>query len=186
MNACIDLGAGQHLPRCEFSAATEPDPAVSWQMRNLSEIATFSVVWKHWPSSSLSIRSAASATINSVRTCPLRWADQRPQLPRPCPTGPGQGTQARRHRDHGQPWRPQGPSRAARDPKGRGEAVPSAAHSPDLNPIEQVFSKLKNLLRTAVKTTVIGVTDAIAAALDAFTPTECANYLQHAGYAAAR
>ena len=57
-------------------------------------------------------------------------------------------------------------------------------YSPDLNPIEQVFSKLKNLLRTAAKTTVTGVTDAIAEALDAFTPTECASYLRHAGYAA--
>ncbi|MDB5382939.1 MAG: family transposase [Rhodospirillales bacterium] len=56
-------------------------------------------------------------------------------------------------------------------------------YSPDLNPIEQVFSKLKNTLRTAAKTTVAGVTEAIAATLDAFTPAECANYLQHAGYA---
>jgi len=58
-------------------------------------------------------------------------------------------------------------------------------YNPDLNPIEQVFAKLKNLLRTAAQTTVAGVTDAIAAALDAFTPNECANYLRNAGYAAA-
>lgn len=57
-------------------------------------------------------------------------------------------------------------------------------YSPDLNPIEQVFSKLKNLLRTAAKTTVSSLIDAIGAALDAFTPAECANYLRHAGYAA--
>ena len=57
-------------------------------------------------------------------------------------------------------------------------------YSPDLNPIEQVFAKLKNLLRTAAQTTVSGLTDAIAAALDTFTPAECANYLRNAGYAA--
>ena len=58
-------------------------------------------------------------------------------------------------------------------------------YSPDLNPIEQVFAKLKSFLRTAAQTTVTGVTDAIADALDAFTPAECANYLRNAGYAAA-
>jgi transposase len=58
-------------------------------------------------------------------------------------------------------------------------------YSPDLNPIEQVFAKLKTLLRTAAKTTIPSVTDAIASALNSFTPQECANYLRHAGYAAA-
>lgn len=57
-------------------------------------------------------------------------------------------------------------------------------YSPDLNPIEQVFSKLKNLLRTAARTTVDGVTDAIGQALDAFPASECANYLRNCGYAA--
>jgi transposase len=56
-------------------------------------------------------------------------------------------------------------------------------YSPDLNPIEQVFAKLKGLLRAAARTTVAGLTNAIAAALDAFTPQECANYLRNAGYA---
>lgn len=58
-------------------------------------------------------------------------------------------------------------------------------YSPDLNPIEQVFAKLKNLLRAAAQTTVAGVTEAIATALDAFTSAECANYLRSAGYASA-
>jgi transposase len=55
-------------------------------------------------------------------------------------------------------------------------------YSPDLNPIEQVVAKLKNLLRTVAQTTVTNVSDAIAKALDAFTPTECANYFRNADY----
>jgi transposase len=55
-------------------------------------------------------------------------------------------------------------------------------YSPDLNPIEQAFAKLKALLRTAAKRTVEGLGRAIGRALDAFTPAECANYLAHAGY----
>jgi transposase len=56
-------------------------------------------------------------------------------------------------------------------------------YSPDLNPIEQVFAKLKALLRTAATRTVDALWHAIGQALDAFTPTECAHYLAHAGYA---
>jgi transposase len=56
-------------------------------------------------------------------------------------------------------------------------------YSPDLNPIEQVFSKLKHLLRTAGARTAEAVTAAIGILLDAFNPQECANYLTNAGYA---
>jgi len=55
-------------------------------------------------------------------------------------------------------------------------------YSPDLNPIEQVFAKLKALLRTAAKRTVETLWHAIGQALDAFTPAECSNYLANAGY----
>lgn len=55
-------------------------------------------------------------------------------------------------------------------------------YSPDLNPIEQVFAKLKALLRTAATRTVDALWHAIGQALDAFSPAECANYLTHAGY----
>jgi transposase len=55
-------------------------------------------------------------------------------------------------------------------------------YSPDLNPIEQVFAKLKALLRTAAARTKGALWQAIGDALDAFTPTECANCLAHAGY----
>jgi transposase len=56
-------------------------------------------------------------------------------------------------------------------------------YSPDLNPIEQVFSKLKHLLRKAGARTVDAVIAAIGALLENFHPTECANYLTNAGYA---
>lgn len=55
-------------------------------------------------------------------------------------------------------------------------------YSPDLNPIEQVFAKLKHLLRKAAARTVVTVCAAIGHALDAFTPEECYNYLKNSGY----
>ena len=58
-------------------------------------------------------------------------------------------------------------------------------YSPDLNPIEQVFAKLKHFLRKSAARTVDGVTAAIGQLLNAYTPQECANYLQNAGYASA-
>lgn len=55
-------------------------------------------------------------------------------------------------------------------------------YSPDLNPIERAFSKLKSLLRKAAARTVKELETTIATLLDCFTPAECGNYLQHAGY----
>ena len=59
------------------------------------------------------------------------------------------------------------------------------AYSPDLNPIEQVFAKLKTLLRKAAERSVETTWMRIGALLDAFTPAECANYLRNSGYASA-
>lgn len=56
-------------------------------------------------------------------------------------------------------------------------------YSPDLNPIEQVFAKLKTLLRKAGERTTEAVWRRIGSLLDAFTPTECANYITNSGYA---
>ena len=56
-------------------------------------------------------------------------------------------------------------------------------YSPDLNPIEQVFAKLKVMLRKAAERTVEALWTRIAALLDAFSPQECANCLVNAGYA---
>lgn len=58
-------------------------------------------------------------------------------------------------------------------------------YSPDLNPIEQVFAKLKALLRKADERTGEATWRRIGALLDHFSPQECANYLVNAGYASA-
>ena len=59
------------------------------------------------------------------------------------------------------------------------------AYSPDLNPIEQAFAKIKTLLRKADARTIEQTWRTIGALLDCFTPTECANYFTNAGYASA-
>ena len=56
-------------------------------------------------------------------------------------------------------------------------------YSPDLNPIEQVFSKLKRLLRKANERTVEATWRRIGKLLDHFPPNECSNYIKGAGYA---
>mgnify|MGYP001567150016 FL=1 len=59
-------------------------------------------------------------------------------------------------------------------------------YSPDFNPIENAFAKLKALLRKAAERTIGALWDRIGLLLDAFTPTECASYFKAAGYDAAR
>jgi transposase len=55
-------------------------------------------------------------------------------------------------------------------------------YSPDFNPIEKAFSKLKALLRKAAERTVEGLWTTMGQLLDAFTPTDCANYFAACGY----
>jgi transposase len=55
-------------------------------------------------------------------------------------------------------------------------------YSPDFNPIEQVFAKLKTLLRKAQRRTVDALWHHIGELLDEFSPTECKNYFVAAGY----
>jgi transposase len=55
-------------------------------------------------------------------------------------------------------------------------------YSPDLNPIEQVFAKLKHLLRKAAARTIENVCAAIGQILGIYTPEECANYFRNSGY----
>jgi transposase len=70
-----------------------------------------------------------------------------------------------------------------RHPPRRRKAVLSAPYSRDLNPTEQVFVKLKTLLRKAAERTVEATWKRTGALLDCFTPQECANYIANAGYA---
>jgi transposase len=55
-------------------------------------------------------------------------------------------------------------------------------YSPDLNPIEQAFAKLKTLLRKADERSTDAVWKRIGSLLDNFSSDECANYFRHAGY----
>jgi|SRR3954447_7810071 transposase len=80
-----------------------------------------------------------------------------------------------------------------RDPQGRRPSpVPAAPglrrgrlYSPDLNPIEQLFAKLKHLMRKAEERTHPAAWRRVGALLDLVSSTECANYLANSGYAAA-
>ena len=73
---------------------------------------------------------------------------------------------------------------------GVGEAIKAAGatvqylppYSPDLNPIEQVFAKLKAILRRIAARSVDALSQAIATALDQFPPAECTNYIKNSGY----
>ena len=56
-------------------------------------------------------------------------------------------------------------------------------YSPDLNPIEMMFAKLKTLVRKAEERTVEATWKRVGTLLDEFTSEECSNYLRHAGYA---
>jgi transposase len=56
-------------------------------------------------------------------------------------------------------------------------------YSPDLNPIEQLFAKLKHLMRKAEPRTVDTTWRKVGDLLDAFSPQECANYIKSTGYA---
>ena len=56
-------------------------------------------------------------------------------------------------------------------------------YSPDFNPIELVFAKLKGLLRSAAERTVSGLWDRLGKLLDQFSCNEYLNYYRHCGYA---
>src|SRR5215212_9870796 len=56
-------------------------------------------------------------------------------------------------------------------------------YSPDRNPIEQLFAKLKHLIRKAEPRTIEATWRKVGDLLDLFSPAECANYLKNAGYA---
>jgi transposase len=55
-------------------------------------------------------------------------------------------------------------------------------YSPDLNPIEMVYSTLKSYLRELAKRTIPGLNRAIRSFMPSISPQQCANYLRHAGY----
>jgi transposase len=62
------------------------------------------------------------------------------------------------------------------------ELVYLPAYSPDLNPIEEAFAKIKNLLRKAAVRTKEALVEAIAAALSAISAQDAQGFFEHAGY----
>ena len=100
-----------------------------------------------------------------------RRADQRRAFESLCRAGPGSRAPPRRRRRHGQPLQPQG-AEGPRDDRGAGaELLFLPPYSPDFNPIENAFAKLKALLRKAAERTVDGLWNAIGRIADPFTPT---------------
>jgi transposase len=97
-------------------------------------------------------------------------------------TDAGSDPEAGRYRHYGQSAGPQG--------AGIREAIEAAGasliflppYSPDFNPIENGFSKLKAHLRKASARTLDTLEAAVATALKTFQPDECANFFAHAGY----
>ncbi len=63
-----------------------------------------------------------------------------------------------------------------------GQIAPKIPYSPDLNPIELAFSKLKKLLRDGAKRSVDALWQLCGGILDEFTEVECRNYFRHCGY----
>lgn len=55
-------------------------------------------------------------------------------------------------------------------------------YSPDFNPIENAFAKLKALLRAKAERTIAALWHTVGSLIELFTPTECANYFRAAGY----
>ncbi len=103
-------------------------------------------------------------------------------LPGLCGAAVGACSQARRYRDHGQSWQHKG--RAVRQAIQKAEArlrfLPS--YSPDLNPIEQAFAKIKHWMRTAQKRTIEDACAYIGSLVETIDQVECKNYFENDGY----
>jgi transposase len=87
------------------------------------------------------------------------------------------------YRRDGKPARPQASRGPHRRRAGWAELRYLPPYSPDLNPIEMAFAKLKALLNKAAARTLEDLWRALAAALPRITQSECRNYLTAAGYA---
>ena len=87
-------------------------------------------------------------------------------------------TGQRRHRRPRQSLQPQKASSSGRNREKGARLVFLPPYSPDLNPIEQVFAKLKHLLRKAAERTHEATWRRVGSLLECFSPEECAAYLR--------
>jgi transposase len=87
-----------------------------------------------------------------------------------------------RHRRHGQSIEPQGAEveKLITDAGAQLRYLPP--YSPDMNPIEKAYSKLKAFLRKIAERTVAGLINTLHACADIFKTAECANYFKACGY----
>src|SRR6185436_4111874 len=99
-----------------------------------------------------------------------------------CETRAGSNTQARRYRHHGQSSSPQGCRREQAIEAAGATLLYLPPYSPDLNPIEPAFSKVKAHLRKAAEHTIPRLVRRIGRIASAFSPQECRNFFRHAGY----
>ena len=114
---------------------------------------------------------------------PLAGAYERRDLPRLCRADAGASSRAGRCGRARQSGRSQRGRCRGGDPSSRSKLVLYLPpYSPDLNPIEQLFSKLKALLRKAGARTKEAVWTTIGELLDEFSSEECRNYLRNCGY----
>jgi transposase len=120
-----------------------------------------------------------------------RRTDQRRPVRHRCRAGAGANPGTRRHRHPRAEGNAERYNLASHKGRRARRAIRQAGahllflppYSPDLNPIEQLFAKLKHLMRAASPRTVEATWRKAGALLDMFSPTECANYLVNSGYA---
>jgi transposase len=115
-----------------------------------------------------------------------RWSNQRRELSDLCRPGPGSNAEAGDVVifDNLGSHKGKAVRRAIRATGARLVFLPP--YSPDLNPIERVFAKLKHLMRKAKERTVDATWKRTGSLLESFNPNECQNYLVNAGYASPR
>jgi hypothetical protein len=95
---------------------------------------------------------------------------------------PGADAPAGRRRRARQLGHAQAAGGASRHRTRRRPAALSPAYSPDFNPIELAFAKLRAFLRAARPRTFDQIVDLVARALQLLTPRECRNFVRHCGY----
>jgi transposase len=88
----------------------------------------------------------------------------------------------RRRDDHGQPVQPQARQRPYADRGVGARLLFLPPYSPDFNPIEKTFARLKAILRKAGERTVSGLWHLNGQLVDLFQPQQCANYFSSCGY----
>jgi len=110
-----------------------------------------------------------------------RWSNQRRELPDLCRSGSGANAEDVVILDNLGSHKGKAVRRAIRASGARLLFLPP--YSPDLNPIEQVFAKLKHLMRKAKERTVDATWKRTGSLLETFKSSECKNYLVNAGYA---